>query len=122
MEQRRDAMAALKLSRDREVLYGAALALTLTGDTVRSRVLTGELEERFPEDTSVRMSYLPTLRSSLALSQGEPSQALQLLEVAIPYELGTHRSTIHGNFGALYPVYLRGEAYLTAHRGKEAAA
>jgi hypothetical protein len=30
--------------------------------------------------------------------------------------------TIHGPFGALYPVYVRGEAYLAARRGAEAVA
>jgi hypothetical protein len=35
--------------------------------------------------------------------------------------LGLPRNAIHGNFGSLYPVYLRGEAYLAAHRGADAA-
>ena len=35
--------------------------------------------------------------------------------------MGTPRSTIHGLFGALYPIYVRGEAYLALHRGPEAA-
>jgi tetratricopeptide (TPR) repeat protein len=119
---RKGAIAALQLSRDREALYGAALALAVSGDTVRARIITDELQKRFPEDTSVLFSYLPTLHAALALSQGDPSKALQALEIATPYELGTHRSSIHGNFGALYPVYLRGQAYLAAHRGDEAAA
>ena len=29
---------------------------------------------------------------------------------------------MHGFFGALYPIYVRGEAYLAAHKGAEAAA
>src|SRR5262249_31100720 len=32
------------------------------------------------------------------------------------------RSTIHGLFGALYPVYVRGEAYLASHDGTRAIA
>jgi hypothetical protein len=31
--------------------------------------------------------------------------------VAVPYDLGTQRSTIHGFFGALYPIFVRGNAY-----------
>ena len=118
---RKDALAALQLSKDREVLYGVAFVFARTGDSARSRLITNDLERRFPEDTSVQLSYLPTLRASLALDQGETTRALQLLEIASPYELGTHRSSIHGNFGALYPIYTRGEAYLAAHRGDEAA-
>ena len=118
---RTSALAALKLSNDREVEYGAALALALSGDSTRSQSLASDLERRFPEDTSVRFSYLPALRALLALDHGEPSRAVELLQVAAPYELGVQRSTIHGNFGALYPVYVRGQAYLAAHQGAAAA-
>jgi eukaryotic-like serine/threonine-protein kinase len=116
------AIAALQLSKDREVLYGAALALALSGDVVRSRIITTDLQRRFPEDTAVRFSYLPAVQSALALSQGSPSKAVQATETAVPYELGTPRSSIHGNFGALYPIYMRGMAYLASHHSDEAAA
>jgi len=80
-----------------------------------------DLEKRFPEDTSVRFSYLPSLEALLALNHGEPSHAIEILQVAVPNELGTQRSWIHGNFGALYPVYVRGLSYLALHQGAEAA-
>jgi tetratricopeptide (TPR) repeat protein/predicted Ser/Thr protein kinase len=121
-QSRRNATAALELSKDREVEYGAAFALALAGDFPRSQTLANDLERRFPEDTSVRSSYLPVLRALLALNHGEPAKAIELLQIAVPYELGQPRSSIHGSFGALYPIYLRGEAYLTAQRGAEAAA
>jgi len=38
------------------------------------------------------------------------------------YDLGAPPSAFHGFFGALYPVYVRGEAFLAAHRGADAAA
>jgi tetratricopeptide (TPR) repeat protein len=43
------------------------------------------------------------------------------LQVAVPYDLGAPRSSMHGSFGALYTVYVRGEAYLAAGRGADAA-
>jgi tetratricopeptide (TPR) repeat protein len=116
----RSATAALELSKDREVEYGAAFALALAGDSSQSQILTNDLEKRFGEDTSVRFNYVPALRALLNL--GEPSKAIDLLEIAVPYELGTPRCTIHGYYGALYPVYVRGLAYLAARRGAEAAA
>jgi tetratricopeptide (TPR) repeat protein len=118
----RNAMAALKLSKDREVEYGAALALALSGDSSRAQTLADDLERRFGEDTSVRSNYVPALRALLALNHNAPSKAIELLQIAVPYELGTPRSSIHGFFGALYPIYVRGEAYLAAHQGAEAAA
>jgi eukaryotic-like serine/threonine-protein kinase len=119
---RQNAKEALDLSRDREVEYGAALALALSGDSARAEGLANDLERRFPEDTSVRFSYLPTLHALLALNQGQPSKAIDLLQVATIDELGQPRSSIHGFFGALYPVYVRGEAYLAARQGPAAAA
>jgi tetratricopeptide (TPR) repeat protein/predicted Ser/Thr protein kinase len=118
---RRSAMAARELSNGREVEYGAAFALALSGDSARSQTLANDLERRYPEDSSVRFSYLPALRALLALNHSEPSKAIELLQIAVPYGLGAPRSSFHGFFGTLYPVYVRGEAYLAAHQGAEAA-
>jgi eukaryotic-like serine/threonine-protein kinase len=121
-EARKRAMAALELSNDREVEYGAAFALTLSGDFSQAQALADDLERRFPEDTSIRFSYLPALHARLALNHGEASRAVEMLQVAGSQELGAPRSSINGLFGALYPVYVRGEVYLAAHQGTEAAA
>ncbi len=111
------AAAALDLSRGREEEYGAAFALALSGDSPKAQVLADDLEMRFPEDTTVRFSYLPALRARIALNHGNVSKALSMLEVAVPNELGSSRAL----FGALYPVYVRGEAQLAAHKGAAAA-
>jgi hypothetical protein len=121
-EARRSATVALALAKDREVEYGAAFALVLSGDSSRSSSLANDLEAQYPEDTAVRFSYLPVLRALLALNHDEPSQAIELLQVAAPYELGQPRSKIQGFFGSLYPIYVRGEAYLAEKKGVEAAA
>jgi DNA-binding winged helix-turn-helix (wHTH) protein/tetratricopeptide (TPR) repeat protein len=121
-EARRSATVALALAKDREVEYGAAFALGLSGDSSRSSSLANDLEAQYPEDTAVRFSYLPVLRALLALNHDEPSQAIELLQVAAPYELGQPRSKIQGFFGSLYPIYVRGEAYLAEKKGVEAAA
>jgi predicted Zn-dependent protease len=122
LEARRSAKAALALSKGRDVEYGAAIALASSGDTFSSQELADELEKRFPEDTLVRFSYLPTLRALLALDDRKPSEAIDLLQAASPYELGFPSSDDQGYIGALYPIYARGEAYLASHRGAEAAA
>ena len=121
-EARRSTIAALALSKDREVEYGAAIALALSGDSSQSQTLAKDLERRFLEDASVRFSYMPVLRALLAVKRREPAMAVELLQVAVPHELGAPRSSIHGFFGALYPVFVRGEAFLAAHQGAEAVA
>jgi eukaryotic-like serine/threonine-protein kinase len=78
------------------------------------------LAKRFPEDTIVQFNYLPSVRAQLALNHKDYSRAMQALQAATPYELGASGA---GYFDtALYPVYVRGEAYLAAHHGTEAAA
>lgn len=118
---RQSAMSALDLSKNREVEYGVAFALALCGDSSRAQAMANDLERRFPEDTSIRFSYLPALGGRLILSQGQPSKAGELLQIAVPYEREAPPSSFQGFFGAMYPVYVRGEAYLAAHEGTEAA-
>jgi DNA-binding winged helix-turn-helix (wHTH) protein/tetratricopeptide (TPR) repeat protein len=121
-EAKKRVKAALEFSHDREAEYGAAFALALSGDIVRAQELADDMEKRFPEDTAVRFSYLPVVHARLALDHGDASKAVELLQVAVPHELGVPRSSVHALFGALYPVYVRGEAYLAESRGAEAAA
>lgn len=121
-EARLRATKALALPHNRDVEFGAAFALALAGDNSRSKALADQLERHFPEDTSVKFSYLPSVRALLALNQGKAAEALNLLEAAVPDELGVPHSSFHGFFGALYPIYVRGEAYLALKEGVKAAA
>ena len=115
------AMAGLELSRGRDVQYGAAFALAISGQSAESQKLATDLEARFPEDTAVRFSYVPSLRALLALNEGQPAKAIEFLRAAAPYEMGTPPSSAMGFYGSLYPIYVRGMAYLAAHQGAEAA-
>jgi eukaryotic-like serine/threonine-protein kinase len=116
-----DANAALALSTGRDVQYGAAFALAVSGESARAQQLANDLEARLPEDTAVRFSYLPVLRTQIALNEGDPAKALTLLQVAEGYELGSPECSFFGSFGMLYPVYERGQAYLAARQGAQAA-
>jgi len=115
------AAAALALSTGRDVQYGAALALALAGDAVRAQALADDLAERFPEDTIVQFNYLPTIHAQLALERDDSSKALEALQAAAPYELGSPGSATF-NFVSLYPAYVRGGVYLSRRQGSEAAA
>ena len=121
-EAKQLAAATLALSKDREALYGAAFSLAMAGDSAAAEKLANDLEKRYGEDTSVRFNYVPTLRALLALNQGSATKAVEALQIALPYELGRPRSSIHGFYGWLYPIYVRGLAYLKAGQGAEAAA
>jgi DNA-binding winged helix-turn-helix (wHTH) protein/tetratricopeptide (TPR) repeat protein len=116
------ATSALKLSRDQEIEYGAGLAFAISGDSKEATALADDLEKRFPEDSSIRFNYLPTIRAIVALNGGNEATALQSLEVARPHELGIPPSGVSGLFGALYPIYIRGLALLATGKPDEAAA
>ena len=120
-EARRNATAALALAANREVEYGAAVALALAGDATQAEKLANDLEKNFPEDTSVRFNYLPVIRAVTALKGDAPAKAIDELQASAPYEMGSPRSSQADSFGSLYPVFFRGEALLAAHKGAEAA-
>jgi tetratricopeptide (TPR) repeat protein len=103
------------------VEYGGAFALAVSGDDASSQTIARDLETRFPEDTLVQFTYVPVLRALSALNHGRPSNAIEQLQVAAPYDLAIP-GTWFGFFGNLYPVYVRGQAYLKENRNAEAAA
>ncbi|MGA7849563.1 MAG: protein kinase [Terriglobales bacterium] len=118
-EARLPAAEALKLvPGSRDVESEAALAFAMAGDMARTESLAQDLEKRFPRGTQIQSLWLPAIQAQLALNRKNPPAALNILQVATPIELG---NTPFG-VSCLYHVYIRGEAYLAAGQGKEAAA
>jgi eukaryotic-like serine/threonine-protein kinase len=113
------AQAALALSSGRDVEAWSATALALAGEAAQAKRLADDLNKRLPEDTIVQMNYLPMIHAAAAIQAHQSSEAIQALTKTAPYELG--EPTVFLNF-ALYPIYLRGEAYLAMHQGPAAAA
>jgi predicted Zn-dependent protease len=95
--------------------------LAYAGDDKQAQKLADDLGKRFPEDTLVQFNYLPTLRAKLAVNRENASGGVETLRAATPYELGMTISSTYG-WNSLHPVFVRGEAYLAAHQGNEAAA
>jgi tetratricopeptide (TPR) repeat protein len=116
-----DAETALKTFEGRDVSYAAGLALALTGETVRVNVLADTLDREYPEDTQVQATYVPTLRALVALHKNDPRKAIDLLEANRPYEFGIPPIAFNHFYGNMYPIYVRGLAYLAIGGDKEAA-
>ncbi len=107
-----DASTALSRSRTRTTLALAGRALALAGDAREAEAAAQELVKEHSTDTLINAVNVPTIRAGIALNQGNPGKAIELLQTATPYEFG---------FAAgVQPNYLRGLAYLKLHRGKEA--
>jgi eukaryotic-like serine/threonine-protein kinase len=118
-EARRRSAAALGLSSGRLTKFGAGLALAMAGDWDHVQKLAEELAKSFPKDTVVTFNYLPTIRGQIALNRHDFLGAIEELKSSAPFELGIPGDTSFAP--SLYPVYIRGEAYLAAHQPSEAA-
>jgi serine/threonine protein kinase/tetratricopeptide (TPR) repeat protein len=114
------ALASLALSNGRDAEYRVALALAKAGDVPLAAGLSDDLASRFPQDTTVRFVYLPTVRAQLAVNRGDAAKALELLQAAASYELGVPSTSNFAN--DLYAIYVRGEAALAANSWQEAEA
>ncbi len=108
------AASSSALAHSRSNMESAAEALAMTGDVSRAQAIVDDLDHRFPDDTLLHQVSIPCVRALIELNRKNPEAAIQSLQAATPYELGANQG--------LFPIYVRGLAYLQAKRGTEAAA
>jgi len=108
--------AALAKAPGRDVKVLAAMTLARVGDNARAKSMVEQLEKSEPTNTMLKIYWLPTIKAAIEINSGNSPQALIDLEAPAPYELGGPSP-----FGYLYPVYVRGQAYLGSHNGAAAA-
>jgi serine/threonine protein kinase/tetratricopeptide (TPR) repeat protein len=105
------AARAFQTSRVTAAVQAASGAFAVCGDTTQTQVLMDELAKKFPNDTLLNVVYWPLNHALLAMQQGDPARAVQLLEGANRYQI----------VGSYWPQYFRGQALLKLNRGAEAA-
>ena len=121
VQARRFAMAAFPTTAGKQVQAGAvatALALARAGEADMAETLLRDLRRQFPTNVWLDKYWLPSIRAAIELDRKNPDKAIEALQITKPYELGGDPIT----FDTLYPVYLRGQAYLMQRKGSEAAA
>ena len=118
---RQETASALATAATRDVSILAALALARIGDTDQAKLMADDLASRFPLNTVINRYWLPTIYASIEIHRGNPTGAVELLQTTAEYELGSPLPQFEVG-GSLYPAYVRGQAYLLLHQGKEAAA
>lgn len=109
---------ALALSSGHDVQLLTALVLARSGQAARAQVIIQKLSEESPQSTVLQGYWGPVIRAQIELSKGSAAKAIETLEDARPYELGEPPPF---QPATMYPIYLRGQAYLAARRGKDAA-
>jgi tetratricopeptide (TPR) repeat protein len=115
---RLDATAVLAAAKGSDARIVLLLALACSQDEKRAEALANDLARQFPADTIINGLWLPAARAQIEIDRGNPGRAIQILQAAVPYELGVHIPPLPH----LYAVYLRGQAYLAARQSREAAA
>jgi DNA-binding winged helix-turn-helix (wHTH) protein/tetratricopeptide (TPR) repeat protein len=116
---KRQAKDALALGNGPDVETLSAAVLAMAGASADVARLVDDLAKRYPENTPVQYNSLPVIRASAALQRGGPEKAIESLAAAKPYELGQTGQEVSL---VLFPIYVRGEAYLVAGNGVAAAA
>jgi len=108
------AASSSALAHARNNLEPVAVALAMIGDASRAQTITEDLNRRFPDDTLLRNVWVPCVTALTALGRKAPEQAITALQAATSYEMGTTQG--------MFPIYVRGLAYLQAKRGADAVA
>jgi eukaryotic-like serine/threonine-protein kinase len=115
---RDEARSAVTLAPTRDIQTLAALALARADDSARAQKIADDLAQTSPMNTMLNDYWLPAVRASTEIRRSNPGRAIELLQPASTFELGSPPPL---NVGTLYPVYVRGQAYLLLQRGGEAA-
>jgi eukaryotic-like serine/threonine-protein kinase len=105
-------------SRDAEAQ--AALAYAVSGHTADAESLVNDLGRRFPQDTIIQRVWIPTIHAQIEIARNNTARGIELLQTVEPYELGMLTGSAINS--CLYPVYVRGEAYLKGHQGSKSVA
>jgi hypothetical protein len=103
--------AGLELSRATAALDRAGRVLALCGAS-DALTLSAEVAKRLPDAILMTRVSSPMTSALLALAHGESRRALQLLDSVRPYDLAPSAE--------LWPVYVRGQAYLQLKDGAAA--
>jgi len=113
-QARERATAALAVSRNRPTMVISATAFAWAGEVASATALADELNRLYPLHTYINAIWLPAIRAQIEIHRGNPAKAIELLRAVAPYEFGWVPRVL--------PNYVRGQAYLKARQGPEAAA
>jgi tetratricopeptide (TPR) repeat protein len=105
--------SALSIGRGQDALSWSAVANALAGDAPAAKAQIDELRQRLQPNARLQATRVAAVEAIIEMQRGNPARAVDLLTDAVPYELGPDT--------AFVPLHVRGEAYLRAGNGPEAA-
>jgi DNA-binding winged helix-turn-helix (wHTH) protein/tetratricopeptide (TPR) repeat protein len=116
------AKAAEALSLNNSVNIQSIVAMTLArcGEAGQANQLATRVKAQAPLATITQHYVLPSVYAAIEVSSGNPMRAVRWLEETTPYQDGDAVVST-ANLGNLYPVFIRGVAYLHAGKAELAA-
>jgi tetratricopeptide (TPR) repeat protein len=100
---------ALALDKSRQTQSFAVMTAGICGNSKLVGSMSQELSKKFPEDTLIQRVFIPLAKAFVALSAGQPREAIDDAEPA-------------KSFALVYPAaYVQGLAYLQLHDATQAA-
>ena len=117
-DARKAAAQAISLADTRDVEILVALTDARAGDSAAAEKLADKIDRESPLDTMIQGYWLPAIRGAIAVDRGNAQKAVDLLQSTANYEFG---QPAQFECGTMYPVYVRGLAYLKEGHGQEAA-
>jgi eukaryotic-like serine/threonine-protein kinase len=108
-----DVASALRVASNLNLQTTAAMTLALAGESNRAQAIADDVGKKASLNGELNKYWVPVIRAEIELNRNRGQQALELLKPASGYEFGLL---------SLYPVYVRGKAYLNVRDGLQAAA
>ena len=100
---------AMKLNHGQDVTTLAAIVLSQTGNIPRALQLSEELDKASPSGTFIQKYWLPVIRAKIEIQRGAAAQAISTLKNSAPLEFASPGVM---PVTAIYPAFVRGQAYL----------
>ncbi|HEY4905177.1 MAG TPA: protein kinase [Candidatus Sulfotelmatobacter sp.] len=108
-----DVASVLRVASNLSLQTTAAMTLALAGESSRAQAIADDVGKKAPLNGELNKYWLPVIRAEIELNRDRGQQALELLKPASGYEF---------SLLSLYPVYVRGKAYLKVRDEQQAAA
>src|SRR5215469_13279621 len=105
--------SALSMGSNTTLQSLAAMTLARVGESNSSQAITDDIRKKEPLNEMLNGYWIPPVHAVIELNRGQAQQALEILKPYSDYEFGPY---------SLLLVYVRGEAYLKARNGQQAAA
>src|ERR1700734_919478 len=110
---RKIAEASLVGQPSTDIRTDAAGVFALAGDSARAEAIANALAKERPSDTLLNGYTLPVIRATIELDRNNPAKAIEIMQPVATYDLAVRQGVLS--------LYTRGQAYLKAGKGAEAA-